>query len=83
MKTLYNLLVHRPNRWYDNLDENHGLMRFLIFFIPLIILDAVLIGTGHDLYFVAIALLFCFWRMTYFAVAELRKIKKMIDKTKL
>jgi uncharacterized membrane protein HdeD (DUF308 family) len=68
MTNLFELLVLRPNRWYDNLPS---IRRFIIFICSLITLvtgSTVLFGPtwGNVVFYGCFGLPFIVWRIAYF-----------------
>ena len=61
MKKLYELIINRPNRWYDSLNEPY---RFIVFILPMSALNIMLIN-NHYLLLGIIFVLLTLWRWMY------------------
>lgn len=64
MKKILELLVYRPNRWYDNLEEP---FRFLVFTLGIILPISILLGCEMYLSYVIFLVVFISWRLIHFA----------------
>lgn len=39
--------IYRLNRWYDDLDKEHGVLRFMLFLIPMAIFNAMIAAGSY------------------------------------
>ena len=62
MNKLFNWLVIKPNKWYDSL---HELFRFLIFIVPICILNTFFLYITQYHIFGILCVLWILWRSLY------------------
>ena len=75
MNSIFNILVYRPNKWYDSLKDPYRFLVFcLIVILPLTSLHTAATFTPYVFHFMTLWFMYAFmlfiWRMMYI---ELRK----------